>query len=85
MPKFLLLLALFAADASTPRWSPAEYAGMFTHPDLDEVSGLAASRSHPGLYWAHNDGGNGTKLVAIRADGSRVATLEAYGVGNVDW
>jgi hypothetical protein len=58
MSNLLLLLALLAADVSASGWSRAEYAGVFTDPELDEVSGLAASHAHPGLYWAHNDGGS---------------------------
>jgi hypothetical protein len=85
MHNILLLIALLAADATASRWSRAEYAGAFTDPDLDEVSGLAASRAHEGIYWAHNDGNNAARLVAIRADGSRVATLPVAGAENVDW
>lgn len=85
MSKTLMLLALIAADASANRWSRAEYAGLFTHPELAEVSGLAASRAHAGVYWALNDGGNGENLVAIRSDGSRVASVHIAGVKNVDW
>jgi hypothetical protein len=82
---FLLALMLFAADASAKRWLQPEYAGILTHPDLEEVSGLAASRAHPGLYWALNDGGNGSKLVVIKGDGSHVATLDVAGADNIDW
>lgn len=85
MHNFLFLLALLAADAAASRWSSAEYAGAFTDPDLAEVSGLAASRAHDGIYWAHNDGDNEPMLVAIRADGSRVASLRVAGANNVDW
>jgi hypothetical protein len=85
MRTFLLMLALLATDSSASRWSPAEYAGAFTDADLAEVSGLAASRTHRGLYWAHNDGGNAAELVAIRSDGTRVATLAVEGAANVDW
>jgi hypothetical protein len=85
MSRLLLLLALFAGDATTLRWAAPEYAGVFSDPDLDEVSGLAASRAHPGLYWAQNDSGNGAKLIAIKADGSRVATMTVTGAENVDW
>lgn len=86
MPRFLILLALlFAANASAERWSPAQYAGLFVDPELSEVSGLAASRAHPGIYWAQNDGDNGNKLVAIKSDGSRVATLVVAGAENIDW
>ena len=86
MPIFLLLLALlFAPDASASHWSGPEYAGVFTDPELSEVSGLAASRAHPGLYWAQNDGGNGNKLIVIKGDGSRVATLTLADAENIDW
>jgi hypothetical protein len=85
MHNILLLIALLAADATASRWSRAEYAGAFTDPDLAEVSGLAASRTHAGIYWAHNDGNNGARLVAIRADGTRVATMPVAGAENIDW
>jgi hypothetical protein len=85
MRHLLLLLALLATDGSASRWSRAEYAGALTDPDLDEVSGLAASRTHKDLLWAHNDGDNAAALVAIRQDGSRVATYAVKGVANVDW
>jgi hypothetical protein len=85
MPKFLLLLALLAADSTPLRWAAPEFAGVFSDPELDEVSGLAASRAHPGLYWAQNDSGTGAKLVAVKPDGSRVATLAVAGAENIDW
>lgn len=85
MAQLLLLLALLAGDASASRWSAAEYAGVLADPQLDEVSGLAASRTHPGIFWAHNDGGNAETLIAIKADGTRVATLRVEGADNVDW
>ena len=74
-----------AAVAAPRHWSRAEYAGLLTDPELSEVSGLAASRAHPGLFWAHNDGDNSERLVALRPDGSRVASLRVDGVRNVDW
>ena len=85
MSKYLLLLALFAVDAGTLRWSRPEYAGVLGDPELDEVSGLAASRAHPGVYWAQNDSGGGARLVAMAADGSRVASYAVAGADNVDW
>ena len=85
MSKYFLLLALFAGDVATLRWAAPEYAGVFSDPELDEVSGLAASRAHPGLYWAQNDSGTGAKLMAVKTDGSRVATLTLAGAENVDW
>ena len=85
MRNLLFLIALIAADAPSSRWSRAEYAGVFTDPVLNEVSGLAASHVHPGIYWAQNDGDNGSRLTAIRADGTPVATLSVQDAENTDW
>ncbi len=83
MPTALLLLVLLAAK--TQAWGGAEYAGVLTDPDLDELSGLAASHAHPGIFWGHDDGGNEPVLYAIRADGRRVASIAVTGATNVDW
>lgn len=83
MPTALLLLVLLAAK--TQAWGSGEYAGVLTDPDLDELSGLAASHVHPGIFWGHDDGGNEAVLYAIRADGRRVASLAVAGATNVDW
>jgi hypothetical protein len=85
MTRLLLLIALLAADPGGLRWSRPEYAGVLADPELDEVSGLAASRAHPGIYWAENDGGNAPKLMAIKPDGTRVATVNIAGAENTDW
>ena len=85
MRTLLLMLALLATDGQASRWSRAEYAGALTDADLSEASGLAASHQHRDVYWAHNDGGNEAELMAIRPDGSRVATYQVRGTANVDW
>lgn len=37
--------------------------------ELPELSGLAASQRHPGVFWAHNDSGHGFVLFAIDETG----------------
>jgi hypothetical protein len=85
MPTLFLMLALLAGNATASHWSRAEYAGVLTDPELSEVSGLAASRVHPGVYWAQNDGGNPERIIAIRPDGTRIASLRVQDVHNTDW
>jgi len=41
---------------------------------LDEASGLVMSRKHAGVYWTHNDGGDGV-LYAISSDGSTIGKI----------
>jgi hypothetical protein len=54
-------------------------------PELREASGLAVSRTQPGVVWAHNDSGDAPMLYAIDQKGrllARVAVLDAVAI---DW
>lgn len=52
---------------------------------LPEVSGLAASRNSPGIFWVHNDSDDGPYLVAIGMDGRIRAASLVSGARNRDW
>jgi len=53
---------------------PATQVGHVRTRSLNEASGLVMSRKHPGVYWTHNDGGDGV-LYAIAADGSTIGKI----------
>jgi hypothetical protein len=78
----LLLIACGAQAAADPNIA---LSGLITDEHLNEISGLAASRRHPGIFWVHNDGDNAPELYAIDAHGELRATLRLQGVRNVDW
>lgn len=78
----LLLGASCAQAAADP---DIALSALITDEHLGEISGLAASRRHPGIFWVHNDGDNAPELYAIDAEGERRATLRLEGVRNVDW
>ncbi len=59
--------------------------GAITHPDLPELSGMAVSRTHPGLYWGIGDSGSPARLLAFDAAGTVRANVEVQGVRNRDW
>lgn len=52
---------------------------------VNELSGLAASGAHPGVYWAHNDSGDTPRIFAIRADGTVVGEYAITGASASDW
>ncbi len=60
---------------------------------VSESSGVAASRTHPHVYWTHNDSGGANRVVAFRLSDDdrtrRVAKdlgyVELTGASNVDW
>jgi hypothetical protein len=52
---------------------------------LHESSGIAVSRQHPGVFWSHNDSGDGPVLYAIDARGRLRATVTMDGALAEDW
>lgn len=56
-----------------------------TDPALREISGIAASRATPGLWWVHNDSGDTARVFAIDDNGAVHATLTLAGATAVDY
>lgn len=70
------------ADAGTAtacaEYAPPERTGKVPS-ELPELSGLAASRVHDGIYWAHNDSGNAFEVFGIEKTGKIRARIELTG------
>lgn len=60
-------------------------AGLLASDALVEVSGIAASRASPGVWWMHNDSGAGPKVYATGADGAELGVFEVPGALALDW
>jgi hypothetical protein len=54
-------------------------------PVLAESSGLAVSRTQPGVFWTHNDSGDGPNLYAIDVTGKVLATFKVAAAEARDW
>jgi hypothetical protein len=52
---------------------------------VDESSGVVASRRNPGLYWTHNDSGDGPFLYAFDRKGRRRGVWRVAGAEARDW
>ncbi|WP_374381226.1 hypothetical protein [Thermomonas sp.] len=79
------VLVVGLAGCSAPTLPFARLSGLVTSKQLDEISGLAASRAHPGTLWAINDSGNPARLYAISARGRLLARFDVRGAKNIDW
>ncbi len=80
----LLALVLFLAApvlaGTCDTWQPPPREAGRVPPELKELSGMAASRRHPGILWAHNDSGNTFTLYALRErDGGIAARFPIRG------
>ena len=98
---FGLLLAIFGPasiflphniSASVPQgdnrsssYGPAETIANLQDSSIKESSGLAASRSTPGLYWTHNDSGDGPFIYAFDERGRRRGVWKLRGATARDW
>lgn len=56
-----------------------------TIPKLQELSGIYASRTRPGLYWGLNDSGHAPELLAFDAALGLRQTTRIEGAVNQDW
>jgi hypothetical protein len=52
---------------------------------LTELSGLAASRVHPGLLYTHNDSGDSARFFAITQQATVAAEIHLSGATATDW
>lgn len=87
----ITLLAPPGASAQPPpedfcdRIRPGVVAGRLADTDVDELSGLAASRVHPDVLWALQDSGSKPELVALTGSGEDLGRHPVPGVGATDW
>ena len=80
---FLLGLSpvlLFAADAGA-----AAQIAILANSKIVESSGIVASRRNPGVYWTHNDSGDGPFVYAFDRAGKDLGTWRLTGAQAVDW
>ncbi|MDE2381869.1 MAG: hypothetical protein KGL71_06625, partial [Xanthomonadaceae bacterium] len=81
----LATLLVCITACSAPSLPFARLAGLITHRELDEISGLAASHVHEDVLWVHNDSGNPARLYAISTRGRLLARFDVVGAKNIDW
>lgn len=54
-------------------------------PALEESSGVATSRTHPGIFWTHNDSGGDPIVFAVDSTGTIRSRVRVEGATNRDW
>jgi hypothetical protein len=77
--------AVSDAAAACPVFGDPEQVGTVVHPDLNEISGMAASRTQTGIVWVHNDSGDIARVFAMRTTGSHLGTFTLTGIAATDW
>lgn len=73
------------AHNSSDSYGPPVTLARIANPAVTESSGLVASRLTPGLYWTHNDSGDGPFLYALDANGKSRGVWRVAGAAARDW
>ena len=66
-------------------YGPPRTLATLQDPAINESSGIVASRTTPGLYWTHNDSGDGPYIYAFDEHGARRGTWRVKGASARDW
>ncbi|MCC6213236.1 MAG: hypothetical protein IT376_00065 [Polyangiaceae bacterium] len=74
-----------ASCATCGSWGAPGSSASLQLPEVDELSGLAASRRSPGVYYAHNDSGDSARFFAFGEDGGSLGTFVLPGATARDW
>lgn len=89
MLRFLILLMVVCACDSRKQidgpFTEGIVQGVNTNKNLEEASGLVASRRYPGMLWAHNDSGHPPELFLLDTMGVTQRTFRLIGAKNRDW
>ncbi|KAK3088664.1 hypothetical protein FSP39_022072 [Pinctada imbricata] len=87
----LLLQIIFTVEnawtflTGTATFSHGTKVGTVLDHSIDQASGLASSRLHPGVVYTHNNQGDRSRLFAVATNGTLLATLEIDYAENHDW
>lgn len=73
------------ASGLCARFGAGVVSGQVQNARLKEISGLVASRVHPGVYWTHNDSGGTPAVFALRTDGTDLGGYGFVGAKATDW
>ena len=74
-----------AADGPCARFGSGVVSGHVKSSKLTEISGVVASRRHPGVYWTHNDSGNDPRIYGLSTTGQTLGAWQVPNAQNVDW
>ncbi|HVQ36710.1 MAG TPA: hypothetical protein VMS31_04220 [Pyrinomonadaceae bacterium] len=66
-------------------YGPPTKLGVLENRSIDESSGIVASRTTPGMYWTHNDSGDGPFIYAFDDHGHTRGVWKVAGATADDW
>ncbi len=81
----LWLVSLVVAQNQKPPYGAPATIATIKDNSISESSGLTASRLTPGVYWTHNDSGDGPFIYAFDKSGATLGVFRVAGAQARDW
>lgn len=66
-------------------FDPPKVVGKIKSRDIEESSGIAASRCQNDVFWTHNDSDNGPYVYAFNSSGDSLGTWRVLNANDKDW
>lgn len=73
------------ATACCRQFGPAAKSGQIAISSLNQLSGMVASRAHPGVMYAHLDTGTGAAFYVMTVAGASLGSFALSGATATDW
>ena len=74
-----------SSNSSSPLFDKPTVIGKIQSNEVIESSGIVASKCQLGVYWTHNDSGDGPNIYAINEKGENLGTFRVSNSQNDDW
>lgn len=74
-----------SSNQDSKNYAEPNIVGKIKTKELDESSGLAASKCTENIFWTHNDSGDGAYIFALDSKGEKLATYKVKNAVNDDW
>ena len=74
-----------SSNRNSKNYSEPKIVGTIKTKEIDESSGLAASKCTEDVFWTHNDSGDGAYIFALDSNGEKLATYKVKNADNNDW
>lgn len=68
-----------------PTFAEGVILGAVDNSEIKEISGLAASRANPGMFWVHNDSGDKSRIFLLDNQAKTKAEFTIENAKNRDW
>jgi autotransporter-associated beta strand protein len=78
-------LLLCGRALAVPKFQNGFSTGTMTNGDINEASGIIASKLNPNILWTHNDSGGSAEVFAMTTAGANRGTYSVSGASANDW